>query len=104
LRKFLKHISGTVELKDGLHRISIIDASKGGLRISGKNLPVGSVVRIHMDVPISPPKISLYCKVVWSMGEYSEAKAAGLTFLNTNRILFKEDYLMYSKFLASIES
>ncbi len=103
LRKFLEHVTGTVELRDSKHQVHIINASKGGLGVSGSNLPVGSVVRVQLEVPMERPRISLYCKVVWSMGENSEEKASGLLFLNTNRILFKEDYYQYSEFLDSIK-
>ena len=103
LRKFLRHVTGTIELRDSTREVYVVNASKGGLCVAGSNLPVGSVVRVHLEVPMERPRISLYCKVVWSMDEQAEEKASGLVFLNTNRILFKEEYFQYSEFIDSVK-
>jgi hypothetical protein len=57
---------------------------------------VGSVVRLAIDDLHDIGDISLYCKVVWAV---EKEKCSGLSFLNTNRVLFKKDLLSFNRLL-----
>ncbi|MGC9323608.1 MAG: PilZ domain-containing protein [Desulfomonilia bacterium] len=100
----LPNLSGSVEIKEAMQPISLINASKEGVCIAGAVFPVGSVVRLEIDPLEDIPPISLYCKVVWSSPKGEKDKKSGLFFLNTNKILFKRDLTSYSKILNSARS
>jgi len=91
----LSNLSGSVELMETLKPISIINASEDGVCICGADFPVGSVVRLAIDPAEDSPNISLYCKVVWTSKKKDPAKKSGLSFLNTNKILFRKDLISF---------
>jgi len=97
----LANVIGSVELKDAVKPIAIINACEEGVCIEGADFPVGSVVRLAIDQLEDVPDISLYCKVVWSSDTMASDKKAGLLFLNTNQILFKQDLISFGKLIAS---
>lgn len=99
----LPDVNGSVELKDTVKPIAILNASEEGVCIEGADFPVGSVVRLAIDHPEDEPAISLYCKVVWSSKGRDPGKKSGLLFLNTNKILFKQDLLSFNKLIASVK-
>jgi c-di-GMP-binding flagellar brake protein YcgR len=65
---------------------------------------VGSVVRLAIDELQDIGNISLYCKVVWASGETEREKFLGLSFLNTNKILFKKDLVSFGRLLELVQS
>ncbi|MCD6570108.1 MAG: PilZ domain-containing protein [Deltaproteobacteria bacterium] len=103
-RKPLKDARGFVELKEERQEVAIINASKGGVCIAGTKLPVGRVVRLYLDVPKIGLGVPLYCKVVWAASDQPEERGMGLSFLNTNKILFKEEFASFSKFIDSLDA
>jgi|GEM_PF-318560 len=103
-RKPLKDVLGFIELKDQKQEVTINNASKGGVCIARTILSVGTVVRLHLDIPPLGLDTPLYCKVVWTAYAQPEEKTTGLSFLNTNKILFKEEFLSLSKFIDSLDA
>lgn len=103
-RKPLRDVLGFIELKDQKQEVTINNASKGGVCITRTILPVGTVVRLHLDIPPLDPDTPLYCKVVWTDSTQPEEKTTGLSFLNTNKILFKEEFFSLSKFIDSLDT
>lgn len=99
----LSNLSGSVELMETMKPISIINASEDGVCICGADFPVGSVVRLAIDPPEDLPNISLYCKVVWASKKKGLDKMSGLSFLNTNKILFRKDLISFTKFIDSVK-
>jgi hypothetical protein len=97
----LANVNGSVELKDTVKTIAILNACEEGVCIEGAGFPVGSVVRLAINHPEDSEDISLYCKVVWSSNDLDPDKKAGLLFLNTNKILFKQDLISFNKLIAS---
>jgi len=97
-------VQGTVELSETVKPITVVNASEEGVCISGVWIEEGSVVRLaiasHQDIE----NFSLYCKVAWASGENEHEKRAGLSFLNTNRILFKQDLVSFGKLLQLVQS
>lgn len=99
----ISNLSGSVELMETMKPISIINASEEGVCICGADFPVGSVVRLAIDSPEDLPMISLYCKVIWASRKKDPDKKSGLSFLNTNKILFRKDLLSFTKYIDSVK-
>jgi hypothetical protein len=104
VRKSLKGARCFVELKDQKQEVTINNASKGGVCIARTRLSVGTVVRLHLDIPPLGLDIPLYCKVMWTASAQPEEKTMGLSFLNTNKILFKEEFTSLRKFIDSLDA
>jgi len=104
VRKPLKDTRCFVELKDQKQEVTINNASKGGVCIARTRLSVGTVVRLHLDISPLGLDIPLYCKVVWTASGQPEEKTVGLSFLNTNKILFKEEFTFLSKLIDSLDA
>ena len=100
----LANVNGSVELKDTLRPIAVLNACEEGVCIEGADFPVGSVVRLEINHLEDSEDISLYCKVVWSSDHQDPDKKAGLLFLNTNKILFKQELISFNKLIASEKS
>jgi hypothetical protein len=94
-------LSGSVELKESVKTINIVNANKEGVCVEGAGFPVGSVVRLVIDPLEDTDNISLYCKVVWASQDYDTTGKSGLLFLNTNKILFKNDLISFNKLIDS---
>jgi hypothetical protein len=99
----LPDVRGTVEISETLKPITVVNASIEGVCIAGVYVEVGSVVRIEIDALQDEENISLYCKVAWTADEAQE-KLSGLSFLNTNKILFKKDLVSYNKLLSLVQA
>ena len=99
----LPDVNGSVELKDTVKPIAILNACEEGVCIEGADFPVGSVVRLAIDHHEEEGAISLYCKVVWSSKGKDPGRKYGLLFLNTNKILFKQDLISFNKLIASVK-
>ncbi len=99
----LANITGSVELSEKVKAITILNASEEGVCIEGAELQVDSVVRLEINHPedSNTAGISLYCKVVWASGNNEADRKSGLLFLNTNKILFKNDLISFSKLVDS---
>lgn len=96
------NVFGLVEAKGVRKDVSIINACSGGMCISGAAVPIGTVVKLHIDQPeFTQGKISLYCKVVWA-DKNNGSSMSGLALLNTNRILFERDLEYYGKMLEAV--
>jgi len=93
----LYDLIGSVEHQEKTKSITIINASEEGVCIEGADLPVDSVVRLAIGHPEEAPDINLYCKVVWASRNEIPGKQSGLLFLNTNKILFKDDLVSFNK-------
>ncbi|HHO77149.1 MAG TPA: PilZ domain-containing protein [Deltaproteobacteria bacterium] len=100
-RIHLKDMIGSVEHQEKMNSISIINASEDGVCIEGANLELDSVVRLAINQPQDTPGISLYCKVVWVSPDEVPGKKSGLLFLNTNRVLFKNDLISFNRLIDS---
>lgn len=95
------NVFGLVEAKGIRKDVAIINACSGGMCISGVAVPIGTVVRLHIEDPeYSQGKISLYCKVVWAETN-NGSSMSGLALLNTNRILFERELESYGKMLEA---
>jgi hypothetical protein len=94
-------LSGSVELKESVKTITIVNANEEGVCIEGAGFPVGSVVRLVIDPLEDTDNISLYCKVVWASQDHDTTDKSGLLFLNTNKILFKNDLISFNKLVNS---
>ncbi len=97
----LANVNGSIELKETVKPIAILNACEEGVCIEGAGFPVGSIVRLAINQSEDSRDISLYCKVVWSSSEKDTDKRAGLLFLNTNKILFKQDLISFNRLIAS---
>jgi hypothetical protein len=97
-------LKGSVEIREKVKPVTVVNASTEGVCISGANVPVGSVVRLAIDELQDIGNISLYCKVVWASGEAEREKFLGLSFLNTNKILFKKDLVSFGRLLELVQS
>jgi len=97
-------VRGTVEISENLKPVTVVNASADGVCISGVHIPVGSVVRLAIDDLHDIGEISLYCKVVWASGESKKEKFSGLSFLNTNKVLFKKDLISFNKLLEVVQA
>jgi hypothetical protein len=95
----LPETRGVVEISETVKPITIINASSEGVCIAGVQVEVGSVVRLEIESPQDMDNISLYCKVAWATDKNGHEKLSGLSFLNTNKILFKKDLVSYNKLL-----
>ncbi|MDT8272203.1 MAG: PilZ domain-containing protein [Desulfomonilia bacterium] len=103
-RVSLPDLSGTVEIKDSVQPITVVNASKEGVCITGVQCPEGSVVKLEIEPVEDIPAISLYCKVAWVSPKREALKKSGLSFLNTNKVLFKEDLTSFSRILESAQA
>ena len=97
-------LKGSVEIREKVKPVTVVNASTEGVCISGVHVPVGSVVRLAIDELQDIGNISLYCKVVWASGEAEREKFLGLSFLNTNKILFKKDLVSFGRLLELVKS
>jgi hypothetical protein len=97
-------LKGSVEIREKVKPVTVVNASTEGVCISGAQVPVGSVVRLAIDELQDIGNISLYCKVVWASGEAEREKFLGLSFLNTNKILFKKDLVSFGRLLELVQS
>ncbi|MBN2297348.1 MAG: PilZ domain-containing protein [Deltaproteobacteria bacterium] len=88
---------GAIEHQEKIKSITIINATEEGVCIEGADLPLDSVVRLAIEHPEDNPDISLYCKVVWVSPNEVPSKKTGLLFLNTNKILFKNDLISFNR-------
>ena len=61
----LDSLRGSVELKETIKTVSIINGCEEGVCVNSADFPVGSVVRLVIGSREDQPGISLYCKVVW---------------------------------------
>ncbi len=59
------------------------------------------MVRLAIDDLHDIGDISLYCKVVWAI---EKEKCSGLSFLNTNKVLFKKDLTSFNRLLEMIHT
>jgi hypothetical protein len=98
----VSNVLGAVELKGLKKEVSIINACRGGVCISGAEIPIGTIVRLHIAHPENADPISLYCKVVWEDNSASGDVLSGLALLNTNRILFESELESFGRLLTSI--
>jgi hypothetical protein len=97
-------LKGSVEIREKVKPVTVVNASTEGVCISGAHVPVGSVVRLAIDELQDIGNISLYCKVAWASGETGREKFLGLSFLNTNKILFKKDLVSFGRLLELVKS
>jgi hypothetical protein len=95
----LPEVRGMVEISETIKPITVVNASSEGVCIAGIHVEVGSVVRLEIESPQDMDNISLYCKVAWATDKEEHEKLSGLSFLNTNKILFKKDLVSYNKLL-----
>jgi len=96
------NVFGMIEARGIRKDISIINACSGGMCIAGVAVPIGTVVRLHIDNPEeNQNKISLYCKVVWAESN-NGSSLSGLALLNTNRILFERELESYGRILEAV--
>jgi hypothetical protein len=100
----LPEVKGSVEIRETIKPVTVVNASTEGVCISGVHLAVGSVIRLAIDPLQDIGNISLYCKVVWASGKNKPEKFSGLCFLNTNKILFKQDLVSYGSLLEFAQS
>jgi hypothetical protein len=100
----LANVNGSVELQETVKSIAILNACEEGVCIEGADFPVGSIVRLAINQSEDSQDISLYCKVVWSSSEKDTDKRAGLLFLNTNKILFKQDLISFNRLIDSAKT
>ncbi|HVN70525.1 MAG TPA: PilZ domain-containing protein [Desulfomonilia bacterium] len=96
-------LKGSVEISETIKPIAVINASAEGVCITGVHIPVGSVVRLAIDDLHNVGDISLYCKVVWASEETEKEKCSGLSFLNTNKVLFKKDLVSFNRLLELMQ-
>jgi hypothetical protein len=100
----LPDVRGTVEISESLKPVTVVNASTEGVCIAGVLVEVGSVVRLEINLPLQDDaNISLYCKVAWTTDGNDQEKLSGLSFLNTNKILFKKDLISYNKLLSVVQ-
>jgi hypothetical protein len=97
-------VKGSVEISETVKTISVVNASEEGVCISGVHIPVGSVVRLAIDDLNDIGDITLYCKVAWASEETKKEKFAGLSFLHTNKVLFKKDLVSFNKLLEVVQA
>jgi hypothetical protein len=97
-------LKGSVEIREKVKPITVVNASTEGVCISGAHVPVGSVVRLAIEDLQDIGNISLYCKVVWASSEAEREKFLGLSFLNTNKILFKKDLVSFGRLLELVQT
>jgi len=96
-------LKGSIEISETIKPITVINASAEGVCVTGVHIPVGSVVRLAIDDLHDVGDISLYCKVVWASKETEKEKFSGLSFLNTNKVLFKRDLVSFNKLLELMQ-
>ena len=99
----LPDVRGTVEISESMKPVTVVNASIEGVCVAGVHVEIGSVVRLEIDSLQDEENISLYCKVAWATDETQE-KLSGLSFLNTNKILFKKDLVSYNKMLSLVQA
>ncbi len=97
----LPNLSGSVELFEAQKPVTIVNASEEGVCVCGVDFPVGSVVRLEIESALEPANLSLYCKVVWTSRKKDPEKMSGLSFLNTNKVLFRKDLISFAKMVDS---
>ncbi len=96
-------LNGRLEL-DGNHRgVYVLDATEDGVCVGGTPIPVGDVVLLSFEHPGMDSEIALYAKAVWTSDDNKE-KRSGLSFLHTNKILFKDELLAFSRLIADIRT
>ncbi len=97
-------VRGSVEISKDMKPVTLINACSEGICISGASITVGSVVKLAIDDHLGIGDISLYCKVAWASGERKKEKLSGLSLLNTNKVLFKEDLLSFNRLIEVVQS
>lgn len=100
----LPDVRGSVEVSEAMKPITLINASSEGVCIVGASIPVGSVVKLAIDDHLGVGDISLYCKVAWVSEEKKKGKFAGLSLLNTNRVLFKKDLQSFNRLIEMVQA
>jgi len=94
----IPHLNGRIELDEGAKGIYVIDATEDGVCVSGAPIPVGDVVLLNFEHPEISDPVALYARAIWSSCDHTERKV-GLSFLHTNKILFKEDLTTFSRLI-----
>ena len=97
-------VKGSVELSEAVKPVTVVNASLEGVCISGVHIPVGSVVRLAINDLHDVGDISLYCKVVWATQGTKKGKFSGLSFLHTNKVLFKKDLVSFNRLLEVVQA
>lgn len=93
------NLFGALEISENKRQVSIVNVCEDGACISGADIAVGDVVRLYVDQPEQPSDIALYAKVVWA--EENDGRVAGLNFLHTNKILFKQELTSFTNIVDS---
>jgi hypothetical protein len=99
----LPDVQGSIEVSETMKPVTVVNASIEGVCIAGVEIDVGSVVRLEIGSHQDVGNISLYCKVVWTTDD-EQKKFSGLSFLNTNKILFKKDLISYNRLLDLVQA
>lgn len=94
-------VKGSIEISETVKTVSVVNASVEGVCVSGAHVPVGSVVRLGIDDLHDVGDISLYCKVVWAT---EKDRCSGLSFLHTNKVLFKKDLVSFNRLLEMMQA
>lgn len=97
-------VKGSVEISEDMKSITLINACAEGVCISGATIPVGSVVKLAIEDHYGLGDISLYCKVAWTSEKKKKEKMAGLSLLNTNKVLFKKDLLSFNRLIETVQA
>ncbi|MEA2101067.1 MAG: hypothetical protein U9P80_00630 [Thermodesulfobacteriota bacterium] len=89
----LSQIDASIDIKGAPKHVNIVNATEDGVCISGPELSSGSVICLNIQKydTVPPEEISLYCRAIWTQAEGNSHRYSGLSFLQTNRILFKKD-------------
>ncbi len=96
----IPNLNGKVEIEGSQKGVYILDACEDGVCISGVDIPVGDVILLNIEHPEIDPEISLYAKSVWA-SDCGKKKKSGLSFLHTNKILFKQELTTFSQLIDS---
>ena len=96
-------LNGRLELEGNPRGVYVLDATEDGVCVGGTPIPVGDVVLVSFAHPGIDSEIALYAKAVWNSGDIKDNRS-GLSFLHTNKILFKDDLLAFSRLIADIRT
>ncbi len=102
-RTSIPELNGKVEVDGNSKDVFVLDATEDGVCIAGAEIPVGDVVLVCFEHPQMSPEISLYAKSVWA-SNLGKEKKSGLSFLHTNKVLFKEDLTSFSELVGMARS
>ncbi len=92
------NLNGRLELDGSPKGVYVLDATEDGVCVSGAPIPVGDVVLLCFEHPEMEIEVALYAKAVWTSNGARERRS-GLSFLHTNKILFKEDLTAFSRLI-----